>query len=97
MRNAVNSINASWDALKFSSLNCAWKSQGKEGVNEFKGFTKFWTLVNRLLTLDLRWVGRASQNLEEADIMKVIDSHDDLSVDDDKNIAHSREIAAFDK
>ncbi|XP_059800174.1 tigger transposable element-derived protein 1-like isoform X2 [Hypanus sabinus] len=83
IRHAINNIDESWREVKPSTLSGAWKSVWAEGVHTLKGFPAFTAAVQDCVALGLKIGGEGFSDLKTADVLELLDSHDEeLSVDD---------------
>ncbi|KYO33913.1 hypothetical protein Y1Q_0024527 [Alligator mississippiensis] len=82
VRDTIN-IKASWDEAKSTTINSAWKPLSKECVIVSQGSLKLCTTVRKVIDLGQKVGGDGFSDLEEADVMELIDSHnEELSTDE---------------
>jgi hypothetical protein len=82
IKDAIDNIQASWEEVKTSTLNASWKSLWKDIIDDFKGFPSFSATVRNIVEIGRKVGGDGFSDMEEDDVMELIDSHDELNVDD---------------
>jgi hypothetical protein len=82
IKGAIDNIQASWEEVKTSTLNASWKTLWKDIIDDFKGFPSFSATVRNIVEIGRKVGGDGFSYMEEDDVMELIDSHDELNVDD---------------